>query len=68
MSRDAVAAIRLPGPMRLALDLAAEAAAAGEVPVGAVVTRGETVLASAANAINDFMIVSPDPSPRYRTV
>ncbi len=37
--------------MRRALDLAAEAAAAGEVPVGAVVTRGETVLAEARNAM-----------------
>ena len=33
----------LPPPMRRALDLAAEAAAAGEVPVGAVVTLGEVV-------------------------
>ena len=31
----------LPLPMRRALDLANEAAAAGEVPVGAVVTHGE---------------------------
>ncbi len=37
--------------MRRALDLAAEAAAAGEVPVGAVITRGETVLAEARNAM-----------------
>jgi len=35
--------------MRLALDLAAEAARAGEVPVAAVITRGDTVIASAAN-------------------
>jgi tRNA(Arg) A34 adenosine deaminase TadA len=35
--------------MRLALDLAAEAALAGEVPVAAVITRGDTVIASAAN-------------------
>jgi tRNA(adenine34) deaminase len=41
----------LPPPMRRALDLAAEAAAAGEVPVGAVVTRGETILAEAGNAM-----------------
>lgn len=41
----------LPVPMRRALDLAAEAAAAGEVPVGAVVTRGEQVIAEAANAM-----------------
>ena len=41
----------LPLPMRRALDLAAGAAAAGEVPVGAVVTRGGDVLAEAANAM-----------------
>ena len=40
----------LPAPMRLALDAAREAAAAGEVPVGALVLfRGE-VVATAANA------------------
>ena len=37
--------------MRRALDLAAEAAAAGEVPVGAVVTRGEEIVAEARNAM-----------------
>jgi tRNA(adenine34) deaminase len=37
--------------MRRALDLAREAAAAGEVPVGAVVTRGDTVLAATRNAM-----------------
>ena len=37
----------LPPPMRRALDLAAEAAAAGEVPVGAVITRGEEIVAEA---------------------
>jgi len=41
----------LPVPMRRALDLAAEAAAAGEVPVGAVVTRGEEVVAESRNAM-----------------
>jgi tRNA(adenine34) deaminase len=41
----------LPPPMRRALDLAAEAAAAGEVPVGAVVTRGDQILAEARNAM-----------------
>ena len=41
----------LPAPMRRALDLAAEAAAAGEVPVGAVVTRGEKVVAESRNAM-----------------
>jgi tRNA(Arg) A34 adenosine deaminase TadA len=37
--------------MRRALDLAREAADADEVPVGAVVTRGDTVLAEARNAM-----------------
>jgi tRNA(Arg) A34 adenosine deaminase TadA len=37
--------------MRRALDLAAEAAASGEVPVGAVVMRGDEVIAEAANAM-----------------
>ena len=41
----------LPPPMRRALDLAAEAAAAGEVPVGAVVTRDGEILAEARNAM-----------------
>ena len=41
----------LPAPMRRALDLAAEAAAAGEVPIGAVVTRGAEILAEARNAM-----------------
>lgn len=40
----------LPAPMRAALDAAREAAAMGEVPVGAVVTRGGAVVAVAANA------------------
>lgn len=37
--------------MRRALDLAAEAAASGEVPVGAVITRGDDIIAEAANAM-----------------
>ena len=37
--------------MRRALDLAREAAEADEVPVGAVVTQGDTVLAEARNAM-----------------
>ncbi|MCA1653793.1 MAG: nucleoside deaminase [Sphingomicrobium sp.] len=41
----------LPPPMRRALDLAAEAAASGEVPVGAVVTHGEDVVGEARNAM-----------------
>ncbi|WP_343518530.1 nucleoside deaminase [Sphingomonas sp.] len=36
--------------MRAALDAARDAAAAGEVPVGAVVMRGVTIVAVAANA------------------
>ena len=40
-----------PPPMRRALELAAEAAAAGEVPVGAVVTRSGEILAEARNAM-----------------
>ncbi|URD60013.1 nucleoside deaminase [Sphingomonas sp. KRR8] len=42
-------AFPLPMPMRRALDLAAEAARAGEVPVGAVVSRGETIVAEGRN-------------------
>ena len=37
--------------MRRALDLAREAAAGGEVPVGAVVTKGGEVIAEARNAM-----------------
>ena len=37
--------------MRRALDLAAEAAAAGEVPVGAVVTIGDEIVAETRNAM-----------------
>lgn len=39
----------LPAPMRRALDLAAAAAVAGEVPVGAVITRGSTIVAEGEN-------------------
>src|SRR3954464_6154737 len=39
----------LPDPMRRALELAREAAAAGEVPVGAVVTLGDEIVAEARN-------------------
>ena len=42
----------LPHPMRLALDLAAEAARRGEVPVGAVIVRGDEVIAAVANAMH----------------
>jgi tRNA(Arg) A34 adenosine deaminase TadA len=41
----------LPQPMRRALELAAEAADAGEVPVGAVITRGEEIIAEARNGM-----------------
>src|SRR5215218_11187542 len=41
----------LPPPMRRALDLAAEAAAAGEVPVGAVITLNGKIVAEARNAM-----------------
>jgi tRNA(adenine34) deaminase len=40
----------LPEPMKRALGAAREAAAAGEVPVGAVIMRNGEVLAEAANA------------------
>ena len=41
----------LPAPMRRALELAAEAAEAGEVPVGAVITHGDRVVAESCNAM-----------------
>ena len=41
----------LPPPMRLALDLARQAASSGEVPVAAVIMRGDEVVATAANAM-----------------
>src|SRR4051812_4962050 len=41
----------LPLPMRRALDLAREAAMEGEVPVGAVVTRGDEIVAATRNAM-----------------
>lgn len=51
-------AFPLPAPMRRALDLAAAAAAAGEVPVGAVVTLGDRIVAETRNA----MRASVDPT------
>lgn len=54
----------LPAPMRRALDLAAEAAAAGEVPVGAVVTRGDEIVAEASNT----MRTSLDPTAHAEVV
>lgn len=43
----------LPAPMRRALDLAADAARAGEVPVGAVVTCGERQVAEGRNRMRE---------------
>lgn len=48
-------AFPLPPPMRRALDLAVEAARAGEVPVGAVITRGEQILAEARNRMRESL-------------
>jgi tRNA(adenine34) deaminase len=48
----------LPPPMRRALDLATEAAAAGEVPVGAVITCDEEIVAESRNT----MLGSLDPT------
>jgi tRNA(adenine34) deaminase len=41
-------------PMDLALDLAAEAALAGEVPVGAVIMREGMIIASARNRMREL--------------
>jgi tRNA(Arg) A34 adenosine deaminase TadA len=41
----------LPAPMRRALDLASEAAALGEVPVGAVITLDRKIVAEGRNAM-----------------
>lgn len=41
--------------MRRALDLAAEAMAAGEVPVGAVVTKNGEIIAEARNAMRSHL-------------
>jgi tRNA(Arg) A34 adenosine deaminase TadA len=57
-------AFPLPPPMRRALDLAAEAAEAGEVPVGAVITRGEDIVAEARNAMRG----SSDPTAHAEMV
>ncbi|HVL79786.1 MAG TPA: nucleoside deaminase [Sphingomicrobium sp.] len=54
----------LPLPMRLALDLAAEAAEAGEVPVGAVITRGEEIVSRSRNAMRG----STDPTAHAEMV
>ena len=44
-------AFPLPAPMRRALDLAAVAAEAGEVPVGAVITLDGEIIAESRNAM-----------------
>lgn len=44
----------LPEPMRLALDEARAAAAAGEVPVAAVVSRGGEVIATGRNRMREL--------------
>ena len=50
-SASVMTAFPLPPPMRRALDLAAVAAEAGEVPVGAVITLGDEIIAEARNAM-----------------
>lgn len=57
-------AFPLPKPMRRALDLAARAAAAGEVPVGAVISRGDDIVAEAGNA----MLSALDPTAHAEMV
>ena len=57
-------AFPLPLPMRRALDLAAEAAAQGEVPVGAVIARGEEIIATSAN----MMLSGNDPTAHAEIV
>ena len=47
-------AFPLPYPMRAALDLAAAVAQSGEVPVGCVVTRGDTIVGSSGNAMRSL--------------
>ena len=54
----------LPAPMRRALELAAEAAAAGEVPVGAVVTLGDEIIVETRNAMRG----SSDPTAHAEMV
>ncbi len=54
----------LPQPMRRALELAREAAEAGEVPIGAVVTQGGEVIAEARNAMRG----SSDPTAHAEMV
>lgn len=51
-------------PMRIALDLAAAAARAGEVPVGAVVVHAGSVVATSANG----MLAGNDPTAHAEIV
>ena len=57
-------AFPLPAPMRRALDLAAQAVSEGEVPVGAVIMRGEAIIATAANR----MLAGNDPTAHAEIV
>ena len=54
----------LPAPMRRALELAAEAGSADEVPVGAVITRGDRIISEARNAMRG----STDPTAHAEIV
>lgn len=57
-------AFPLPAAMRRALDLAREAAVDGEVPVGAVVTLGDEIVAEARNSMRG----SADPTAHAEMV
>jgi tRNA(adenine34) deaminase len=57
-------AFPLPPPMRRALDLAAEAALAGDVPVGAVITLGDEIVVESHNAMRE----SSDPTAHAEMV
>ncbi len=57
-------AFPLPFPMRRALELASEAGRAGEVPVGAVVTLGDALIAEARNSMRG----STDPTAHAEMV
>lgn len=48
-------AFPFPAPMRRALELAAQAAADGEVPVGAVLTKEGAIVAEARNAMRSTL-------------
>jgi|SRR5437588_5151645 len=54
----------LPAPMRRALELAADAADAGEVPVGAVVTLDDVIIVETRNAMRG----SSDPTAHAEMV